>query len=71
MNVSRGTINKGRSMSETKCPECGREDAELVVDEVDIGIGVMSHPRYIFCLKCGEVSLPEDPLPKRKGLQSE
>ena len=44
-------------MKKAICPKCGAVDFQEVVDEVDIGVGVITSLRGGDCLDCGEMSM--------------
>lgn len=37
------------------CPKCGEQDFEILVDEVDIGVGIQKHTYGGVCGNCGEI----------------
>ncbi len=46
--------------SKSKCPTCGF-DSEDVCDEIDIGVGLMTHFLYCECPNCGPWVPPINP----------
>lgn len=40
-----------------KCPKCGKEDADELANEVDIGVGIQKHIYGYECPDCGNISV--------------
>jgi len=44
-------------LKKMQCPKCNSEKFEVIVIEIDIGVGIQEYPEYGICDDCGDVGL--------------